>query len=1230
MNKQLHHAAVSDPSLVIRISGCLIGLFLLLCANSPLSAQGWMKIYSNYVEGHGIIQTSDGGFVIAGRSGGTASNAEDDAHLIKTDADGELIWANTYGSTVERDLAAGLVEATDGGFVSVGSSNGFAPSSQVFLFKTNAEGQELWSRHFGGAWSDRANHIIRTNDGGYLLSGCFDCTSFNSSSEIYLVKTDANGLAEWDRTYSVGAEAYAALEMPNGDFVVAAVSDNNIQDDLGEVILLRTNSQGTLSESFNYTANDTLFNARSILRADDGWIISGTNREIGAPYLSIYLLKTDFAGNLQWRKTYDTQIGSELVFSAVQTADGSIVLNGTKLGSNELAANTFLLKTDANGNLLWEQVFDSPLQETGKALVNTANGGFAIAGIRKNIVPPFNILDSKVLLIQTNADGAIRPHVIQGNIYEDNNNDCMANAGEQPLAHRIVSATNGNQTYYGSSNANGQYEILVEPGSYEIRIHTLSSYWNTCATNPTIINATPSIDTSIVDFPMQISTLCPDLQVDISTPQLLPCASNIYTVSYCNRGTANALNAYVELTIDANMQVLSASIPYTQNNGLYTFDLDTIPHPFCGQFEVQLALDCATISGQTHCVEAHIFPDAICLPSNPIWDGASIELEAACINEEAVITLKNNGMGNMGAAIDFIVIEDEIIAKTLPFLLSVGQVQQQIEIPEGKTIRIEAPQSPGHPGISFPSVSLEGCGRNSNNDFSRGFVTRFPEDDGNPFISIDCQESSLGINGAVRKTYPKGRSSEQLIKANTDIEYHIRIQNTSSDTLHRLVIRDTLSPFLNPRDLRLGTASHPYKMSLYDDRTVRFVFDSIALPPAAINDSLSQAYLKYRIGQQADNPPGTIIQNQTALYLDDAPMQLLPTLFHTIEYPAVHQSVAIDLCTGELFHGNAIIQDTLIYDTLALVGYDSISIYDLSLLSTTSRSIGASICLGEQYLVGDNSYTQSGQYIDTLQASNGCDSIVDLELEVLDSYAFIIDTSICEGDTYLFEGLSYTQANVYVHPYLATNGCDSIMILDLGVQMAADSAWQFRICEGDSLQIGDQLYTDEGTYFDTLSTTLGCDSIYYQTQLALIYPDTQTIDTSLLAGSIFNDALIAGDTVLIVDTLGEGGCALRVIYQIDLLVDIEDPEAKVALSIYPNPSTDQWWIDIMLKESEPLGLTLYNAQGQWVETIQTAKILQRGTHQYCINANALPAGVYWLFIQNDQQQTGRKLVLLKP
>ena len=295
---------------------------------------------------------------------------------------------------------------------------------------------------------------------------------------------------------------------------------------------------------------------------------------------------------------------------------------------------------------------------------------------------------------------------------------------------------------------------------------------------------------------------------------------------------------------------------------------------------MNVTVSCDAVLGQTHCVQANIYPDVLCDPMSPDWSGASIDITGTCDGNEVRFLITNVGDNDMNDDAQFIVIEDFIMYNTGTFNLVAGASTEIVMPANGSTWRLEADQVPNHPGLSAPSLAIEGCSTDGN--FSLGMVTQFVQNDNDPFVSIHCIENIGSFDPNDKMAMVTGYGDDHYIDQNTDIEYQIRFQNTGTDTAFNVVVIDTLDVNLNPLSVRPGASSHPYDFTILGDNVLKFNFDNIALPDSNVNLAFSQGYVKFRVAQYPDVALETVIENEAAIYFDFNEPIITNMVFHTI------------------------------------------------------------------------------------------------------------------------------------------------------------------------------------------------------------------------------------------------------------------------------------------------------------------------------------------------------------
>jgi len=228
----------------------------------------WSIGTSNDEVGYDVDITSDGGFIITGLI--TRSSGERDIILVKTDADANLEWDKSFGSTNGvGDEAFSVKQTSDDGFIIAGGTN----VGGAWLIKTNVNGEEVWNKDFSYSWG---NAVEQTSDGGYIFS------TRNS-----LIKTNSSGVEEWTN-YTSSNYAQQTLD---GGYVFAQDGNSNSS---GKITIYKTNSSG--NEEWSKTLNDqstTEVGGRSIEQtADGGYIITGGTFDNQNGSSDVLLVKT--------------------------------------------------------------------------------------------------------------------------------------------------------------------------------------------------------------------------------------------------------------------------------------------------------------------------------------------------------------------------------------------------------------------------------------------------------------------------------------------------------------------------------------------------------------------------------------------------------------------------------------------------------------------------------------------------------------------------------------------------------------------------------------------------------------------------------------------------------------------------------------------------------------------------------------------------------------------------
>jgi len=263
---------------------------------------------------HSVKQTTDGGYILAG---GTFSLETDDWNiwLVKTYPNGNKEWDRTFVGENNNgwDKAYSVQQTSEGGYILVGyTCNGPRDSGDydVWLIKTDSNGNKEWDKTFGGDGSDRGDSVQQTTDGGYIIAGGTKSYGVDDC-DVWLLKTDSNGNRQWDKTFE-GDGADSVQQTSDGGYII--IGSTSAPIDTGDLnawfatmdaLLIKTDSEG--NEEWDKTfGGDNKDKARSVQQTtDSGYIIAGSTESYGVGDEDAWLVKTDSNGNKQWDKTFE-------------------------------------------------------------------------------------------------------------------------------------------------------------------------------------------------------------------------------------------------------------------------------------------------------------------------------------------------------------------------------------------------------------------------------------------------------------------------------------------------------------------------------------------------------------------------------------------------------------------------------------------------------------------------------------------------------------------------------------------------------------------------------------------------------------------------------------------------------------------------------------------------------------------------------------------------------------
>jgi hypothetical protein len=327
--------------------------------------------------GKSLTECSDGGFAIAGSI--MDSSYETDGLLIRTDVDGIHLWNETFGSS-ENDGFTDIVECQDGGFAIAGHYR----QAEMWLVRTDSSGTLMWNNTYAGFSYTGGPVLVECEEGGFAIAGSKSLGL--PHTEVWLIRTDANGVHQWNRTYGdeYPSQGLALVEAIGGFVIAGKTYDTDL--DLHLTLLIRT------SESGNQLWEKTLLPASTSSRggvdlvncSDGGFVIARTLYDI-YPNRDMLVIRTDAVGDRTpdgWWRTYaNTPESYDTAYSITECERGGFLLAGS---TNQ---NAWLVRIDTDGNRFWDQGYSCPISgepsyefAVASSIVECSDGGFAFTG----------------------------------------------------------------------------------------------------------------------------------------------------------------------------------------------------------------------------------------------------------------------------------------------------------------------------------------------------------------------------------------------------------------------------------------------------------------------------------------------------------------------------------------------------------------------------------------------------------------------------------------------------------------------------------------------------------------------------------------------------------------------------------------------------------------------------------------------------------------------------------
>jgi uncharacterized repeat protein (TIGR01451 family) len=847
-----------------------------------INAQGWDFTYQDSLRINHVSPTQDGGCVILGNN-----RVGERPTVLKIDGKGKKEWIKYFPNLSGNESP-----------ITIGQLRIFQDSDQNFWFslpnqvvnsvsvgttivKLDKNGNQLFQKNL----STRNSHIgVLMNN--VIIVGINNTSANPPSTDFLSLKANGDTLKYVNyKNIRIGASPFFSTGQNSKYFVVTSAMDS-----FNTNRFLKFDVEGKIVQNIALPQQTITFTPIPQITglADGGFVIPSNNIPIPD---SLTILRVDSTGKILWVKsaspyvsTGNSPFGNFLI--APTPKNGSFIA----IKNDKINKNLFVKQINSNGNIDKNSNYSYRIDYEFTSIIPLSTGGYIVAG---NI----SLNGTQLRLIKLDENGYVYPYFIKGNVASDRDNDCKISGSDLPLRRVLVQAKNqSNQDFYALTDSVGNYDLNVDLGTYNVSVVPPNKYMTACTPSVSkTISLTNTSDTA--NFPLKSSFFCGLMQVDVTTPRLRRCFNNNYTVNYCNKGTAEAKAAYVNITLDSLLEFVSANKTLASKTGrVYRFNLGDLPINDCGSFDIVARVRCgdSTRLNQTLCVEAKAYPDTLCnVNDQTLWSGASLRVNGTCKGDSVVFQIQNIGKAT-SASLRSVTLENESVIQQNNVQLAPNSSFSKSYPANGNTWRMTVNQELNHPRSTQPTAFVEGCRKNASTPIVTGFASNFANDDEHISVDVDCQPIIGAFDPNDKTGYPLGFGTTKGVPQNQDIEYMIRFQNTGTDTAFTVVVRDTIEANLDIKSIEWGASSHKYKPDIYGQNIIKFTFDNINLVDSFTNEPRSNGYVRFRIKQKKDVAFGTKIQNSAGIYFDFNEPVITNKTLHTVSKNVINAVVDIN------------------------------------------------------------------------------------------------------------------------------------------------------------------------------------------------------------------------------------------------------------------------------------------------------------------------------------------------
>ena len=367
-------------------------VFLFSCSKDEdgvlLPSDTYVKYYGNsYLnEAHEMIQTSDGGFILAGTTDN--SSGKKSIIVVKVAANGNEEWSKTYNNTGD-EISKHITTAIDGGYIVASTQTDLLGRETIYLTHINSTGDVLWKKDYFSQDSTSIEKVFPTSSGDYMVlanTTKYDSTNNNTSgfSDVMLMRVNVLGDSTWSKQYGgSGNDIGYDIEEKNGlnGFVIVGSSNTFQPPGLAQLnaFIFEINNVGNAIAPVYYGGfgDDAAYEVETVA---DGYLICGETQSNGSGAKDVYYFKTELnIYNLVFERYFGGQL-NEIGNCITTTISGDYLIGASTESFGEGANDGYLIKVDAGGNEIFNSTYGGTGDENINDIISLDDGKIMILG----------------------------------------------------------------------------------------------------------------------------------------------------------------------------------------------------------------------------------------------------------------------------------------------------------------------------------------------------------------------------------------------------------------------------------------------------------------------------------------------------------------------------------------------------------------------------------------------------------------------------------------------------------------------------------------------------------------------------------------------------------------------------------------------------------------------------------------------------------------------------------